>query len=155
MLVAEPGSPGFRWRCCGPTWTCTLLEPLLRRFNFLTQTVDDLGITDRVTVLRDRAENHRGAYDVVVSRALAPLSRLISWCAPLRADDGVILALKGSSAVDEVDQAARELRKFGLARERFGRPRASQRRPDDRRPYLVTLAASSGGVLRMLLVVGV
>jgi 16S rRNA (guanine527-N7)-methyltransferase len=53
-------------------------------------------------VIRSRAEDHDRRYDVVAARALAPLDRLVGWCNPLRAVDGVILALKGSSAADEV-----------------------------------------------------
>ena len=44
-------------------------------------------------------------YDVVLARALAPLSRLITWCAPLRSNGGTILALKGQSAPTEVEAA--------------------------------------------------
>jgi 16S rRNA (guanine527-N7)-methyltransferase len=83
----------------------TLLEPLLRRSNFLTQTVDALGLGERVQVIRSRAEDHSETYDVVVARALAPLDRLIGWCNPLRAAEGTILALKGRSASDEVSRA--------------------------------------------------
>ena len=55
--------------------------------------------------------SHRG-YDpgaLVTARALAPLDRLVGWCNPLRAVDGVILALKGSSAPAEVAAAERQL----------------------------------------------
>ena len=56
-----------------------------------------------------RAEDHHQTYDVVVARAVAPLDRLIGWCNPLRTPDGVILALKGSSAADELAAAKYEL----------------------------------------------
>jgi 16S rRNA (guanine527-N7)-methyltransferase len=84
----------------------TLIEPLLRRSKFLTHTVENLGITDTVRVVRSRAEDHHDAYDAVLSRALAPLDRLIPWCNPLRSPAGVILALKGRSAQEEVDSSA-------------------------------------------------
>ena len=116
--VADIGSgaglPGIPLAVLRPDLQVTLIEPLLRRSNFLTQAVDDLGITDRVTVRRTRAEDHRGTYDVVTARALAPLGRLVDWCAPLRAAGGVILALKGSSAADEVKQAAQTLARHRL-----------------------------------------
>jgi 16S rRNA (guanine527-N7)-methyltransferase len=116
--VADIGSgaglPGIPLAVLRPDLQVTLIEPLLRRSNFLTQAVDDLGITDRVTVRRTRAEDHRGTYDVVTARALAPLGRLVDWCAPLRAAGGLILALKGSSAADEVKQAAQTLSRHRL-----------------------------------------
>jgi 16S rRNA (guanine527-N7)-methyltransferase len=103
------GLPGIPLAVLRPDLRMTLLEPLLRRSTFLMQTVTALDIADRVEVVRVRAEDHHRAYDVVVARALAPLDRLIGWCDPLRAADGEILALKGSSAADEVASAAQQL----------------------------------------------
>jgi 16S rRNA (guanine527-N7)-methyltransferase len=112
--VADVGSgaglPGIPLALLRPDLRMTLIEPLLRRSTFLTETVTTLGIADRVQIVRSRAEDHQHCYDVVVARAVAPLARLIGWCNPLRAADGVILALKGSSATDEVAAAARQLR---------------------------------------------
>jgi 16S rRNA (guanine527-N7)-methyltransferase len=111
--VADVGSgaglPGIPLAVLRPDLQMTLIEPLLRRSTFLTETVETLGIADRVQVVRSRAEDHQQSYAVVVARALAPLDRLIGWCNPLRATGGVILALKGKSARDEVAAARREL----------------------------------------------
>jgi 16S rRNA (guanine527-N7)-methyltransferase len=111
--VADVGSgaglPGIPLAIVRPDLRVTLIEPLLRRSTFLTQAVEELQISDRVEVVRSRAEDHRQTYDVVVARALAPLDRLIGWCNPLRAHGGVILALKGSSVADEVAAARRQL----------------------------------------------
>ena len=68
-----------------------------------------LGIADRVQVVRARAEDHHPTYGVVVARAVAPLDRLIGWCNPLRAKGGMILALKGGSAAEEVAAAEGQL----------------------------------------------
>lgn len=95
----------------------TLLEPLLRRATFLTQVVEALDLTDRVRVVRERAEDHEEAYDAVLSRALAPLPRLLGWCLPLTAQDGSVLALKGRTAADEVDANGRELAEQRLSAE--------------------------------------
>ena len=119
--VADVGSgaglPGIPLALLRPDLQMTLIEPLLRRSTFLTETVRTLGIADRVRVVRSRAEDHQQSYDVVVARALAPLDRLIGWCNPLRATNGVILALKGRSAADEVAAAARQLQAKGLKAE--------------------------------------
>jgi 16S rRNA (guanine527-N7)-methyltransferase len=121
--VADVGSgaglPGIPLAILRPDLRMTLIEPLLRRSTFLIQTVDELGIANRVEVVRSRAEDHHRTYDVVVSRALAPLDKLIGWCNPLRARDAVILALKGSSAADEVAAAARRLESAQLDAEVF------------------------------------
>ncbi|WP_415153384.1 16S rRNA (guanine(527)-N(7))-methyltransferase RsmG [Propionicimonas sp.] len=99
-----------------------LLESLLRRARFLEQAVDDLGLQDRVAVVRARAEDHGGRYDAVVSRAVAPLPRLVEWCAPLMARGGRIVALKGASAIAELAEAAPVLRRSGLVARVVERP---------------------------------
>ena len=111
--VADVGSgaglPGIPLALLRPDLRVTLIEPLLRRSTFLAETIEKLAITDRVQVVRVRAEDHHQSYDVVVARAVAPLDRLIGWCNPLRASGGMILALKGESAADEVAAARPQL----------------------------------------------
>lgn len=103
------GLPGIPLAVLRPDLQVTLLEPLLRRFNFLNLAIAELGLTERVTVVRGRAEDHGEQYRVVTSRALAPLPRLLGWCLPLVARDGRLVALKGSSAADEVAAAGADL----------------------------------------------
>ncbi|GAA1429691.1 hypothetical protein GCM10009616_12300 [Microlunatus lacustris] len=116
--VADVGSgaglPGIPLALLRRDLQVALLEPLLRRATFLTEAVEELGLGDRVTVVRSRAEDHGGSYDVVVSRALAPLPRLVGWCDPLRRPEGQIIALKGRSAAEELASASRDLSRRGL-----------------------------------------
>lgn len=97
------GLPGLVLAIARPDLVVTLVEPLLRRTTFLQEVVDALGL-DRVTVVRGRAEEMRGAasYDVVTSRAVAPLERLLGWSMPLVTASGSLLAMKGASAADEI-----------------------------------------------------
>jgi 16S rRNA (guanine527-N7)-methyltransferase len=117
----------------------TLIEPLLRRSTFLAETVETLEIVDRVKVVRSRAEDHHQSYDVVVARALAPLDRLIGWCNPLRADEGVILALKGKSAGKEVEAARRQLQAARLDAEVL----SVRAHPDAQPATVVRISASA------------
>jgi 16S rRNA (guanine527-N7)-methyltransferase len=111
------GLPGIPLAILRDDVRVTLLEPLLRRSTFLGEVIATLQLGDRVSVVRGRAEDHRQTYDVVVARALAPLDRLLGWCAPLRRRSGVILALKGETAVSEVEQAEPVLRQLRLQAE--------------------------------------
>src|SRR5829696_7297358 len=81
--VADVGSgaglPGIPLALLRPDLRMTLVEPLLRRSTFLVEAVDELQLT-QVAVVRARAEEYTGRYDIVVARALAPLDRLIGWC---------------------------------------------------------------------------
>lgn len=103
------GLPGLPIALLRSDLRVTLLEPLLRRSTFLTQTVDELGMSSTVRVVRERAEDHAETYDVVLARALAPLGRLVGWCDRLRTSTGIILALKGQSVAAEVADARAEL----------------------------------------------
>lgn len=100
------GLPGIVLAVARPDLTITLVEPLARRTAFLSEAVTALGLDATVTVVRGRAEDLAGgppvAADVVTARAVAPLDRLAGWCLPLAAVGGRLLALKGSSAADEV-----------------------------------------------------
>jgi 16S rRNA (guanine527-N7)-methyltransferase len=111
------GLPGIPLAILRPDLNVTLLEPLLRRSTFLTEVVDELCLGGRLSVVRARAEDHEGRYDVVVARAVAPLDGLIRWCDPLRRPGGVLLALKGDSAAAQIEQAAKVLRARGLQAE--------------------------------------
>ena len=122
-LVADVGSgaglPGIVWAICRPDIEMILIEPLLRRATFLTEAVIDLGVSERVTVLRARAEkvittpNWTGV-DIVTARALAPMERLLGWTMPLLKPVGDLVALKGSSAFSEIEGAAEAISNYQI-----------------------------------------
>ncbi len=108
------GLPGIPLALVRPDLKVTLLEPMQRRCVFLHETVARLGLEGRVTVVRGRApdmattvESHR--FDVAVARALAPLERLGAMLLPMVKPGGVMLALRGSSVVEELSVARGEL----------------------------------------------
>jgi 16S rRNA (guanine527-N7)-methyltransferase len=110
------GLPGLVLAIARPDLTITLVEPLLRRTTFLEEVVADLAL-DHVEVVRGRAEALHGerTFDVVTSRAVAPLPRLLGWSMPLVAPSGSLIAMKGSSVRDEVVEAASVLDDWGCA----------------------------------------
>ena len=100
------GLPGLVLAIARPDLTITLVEPLLRRTTFLTEVVEELGLVG-VDVVRGRAEDLHGSatYDIVTSRAVAPLTRLLGWSMPLVSPDGATVAMKGQSVIEEVTEA--------------------------------------------------
>jgi 16S rRNA (guanine527-N7)-methyltransferase len=109
------GLPGIPLALVREDLKITLLEPLLRRTNFLTEVVELLGL-DHVTVVRGRAEEVMGKLTpvhVVTARAVAPLDRLATWGIPLLRPYGEMLALKGDAAEEELKSAATALTKLG------------------------------------------
>ena len=112
------GLPGIPLAIARPDLQVTLVEPLLRRATFLEAVISRLGLQG-VRVVRGRAEekavrSDSGTADVVTSRAVAPLERLAGWSAPLVATGGVMVAIKGSSAADEIERDKVAVEKRGL-----------------------------------------
>ena len=91
------GLPGVVIALARPDLKVTLLEPLQRRVNFLEEAVAGLGIE----VLRGKAESHKGQYDYVTARAVAPLTKLWEISKHLIEPGGSLLAMKGEAAASE------------------------------------------------------
>lgn len=112
------GLPGIPLALARPDLQVTLVEPLLRRSEFLTEVIDTLGLTS-CTVLRGRAEDRRvrdavGPVDAVVSRAVASLDKLTKWSSPLLTAGGSMLSLKGERAAEEVAEHRVAMAKLGV-----------------------------------------
>jgi len=118
QMVIDVGSgaglPGLALAIARPDLDLHLIEPMLRRTNWLSMTVDELGLTN-VTVHRGRAEQFWGVISapVVTARAVARLSELATWCLPLLLPGGALLAIKGSSVMEEVEADRAVLRRLG------------------------------------------
>lgn len=102
-LGSGAGLPGLVLAIARPDLQVTLVEPMARRTQFLDEAVARLGL-ENVEVRRARAEELHGSLvgDVVTSRALAPLEKLLRWSAPLLTEGGTLVAIKGRSAPQEV-----------------------------------------------------
>lgn len=97
------GLPGVVWALVRPDLLITLVEPLSRRTAFLQETVDNLGIADRVTVIRGRGQEVAPVQaDVVTSRAVASLSTLLDLSQRHVRPGGRVLAIKGGRATAEL-----------------------------------------------------
>jgi 16S rRNA (guanine527-N7)-methyltransferase len=110
------GLPGIALAIARPDLTVALVESLTRRVVFLMEAVAAVGLSDRVSVVHSRAEDSVGRLapaDVVTARAVAPLDRLAAWCLPLVAPGGRLLALKGSSAAEEIAEHRAAVARLG------------------------------------------
>ena len=108
------GLPGIVLAIRRPELQVCLIEPLLRRTKFLDQAVAELELGN-AEVVRSRAEQLAGSrtFDVVTSRAVAPMERLAGWSLPLTRAGGLFLAMKGSAARAETEVAESTIREFG------------------------------------------
>jgi 16S rRNA (guanine527-N7)-methyltransferase len=122
LMVIDVGSgaglPGLALAIARPDLDIHCVEPMLRRTNWLSMAVDELGLTN-VTVHRGRAEEFVGILraPVVTARAVARLSELAKWCLPLLLPGGSLLAIKGTSVAEEVESDRAVLRRLGAINE--------------------------------------
>ncbi|HEU0072950.1 MAG TPA: 16S rRNA (guanine(527)-N(7))-methyltransferase RsmG [Dehalococcoidia bacterium] len=113
-IGAGGGLPGIPLRIAWPGIVLTLLESVGKKCRFLEGLARDLAL-DSVTILEGRAETyghdaaHREQYDLVVARAVAPLPVLIEYALPFLRPGGRLAAVKGSTALTEIDASVAAL----------------------------------------------
>ncbi len=106
------GLPGIVLAMLRPELSVTLLEPMERRCRFLSECVAELGLANAI-VLRGRAEETVLRADVATARAVAPLDRLVELTAGVVRPGGMVLAIKGRTAAEELKKARPVLRRIG------------------------------------------
>jgi 16S rRNA (guanine527-N7)-methyltransferase len=112
-LGSGAGLPGVVIAMLRPDAKVVLLEPMARRVAFLEECVRELGLAN-TSVCRGRAEEMSGrlAADVVTARAVAPMDRLAGLALGLARPGGLVLAMKGAGAAEELARAAPVLRRL-------------------------------------------
>ena len=115
------GLPGIPLAVYAPQLTVTLLDSLNKRVRFLTEVTAAMGLQN-VRCIHARAEEaartaeHRAAYDIVVSRAVARLPVLLEYTLPFVRVGGTLLALKGRAYAEEQKEARRAAEVLGGGR---------------------------------------
>ena len=109
------GFPGVPLKIAFPDMRLTLLDSLTKRIDWLRETLPALGVEAVCVSARaeEYAGDHREAYDVALSRAVARLNVLSELCLPLVRVGGVFLAMKGVDSDEELSQAARGIGMLG------------------------------------------
>lgn len=113
-LGAGAGFPGLPMRIVHPGLRLTILEATRKKTAFLEHLLARLGLED-VAVITGRAEAvahepaHRGGYDLVLARAVAPLVVLVELALPFLEVGGFLATPKGSRAPQEIAEADRAL----------------------------------------------
>lgn len=94
----------------------TIIDALNKRINFLNDLSNKLSLNN-VKAYHKRAEDYakekREFFDVVTARAVARLNVLAELCLPLVKIGGYFIAMKGQSALDELDEAKHAIEILG------------------------------------------
>lgn len=112
------GFPGIPLKILLPDINLVLLESTAKKTVFLRHLKEKLGLYD-VEIVTSRAEEaapldrHREKFDVVLSRAVAPLSTLVELTLPFCTIGGCFIAQKKGAIDDEISQAAKAIGTMG------------------------------------------
>jgi 16S rRNA (guanine527-N7)-methyltransferase len=101
------GFPAIPLAIALPGLSVAMVEPIGKRTTFLNEVVKKLGLVN-AKVYNERAEEfvNRGIkYDVATARAVAALPILLELCTPLVKTNGIVIAMKGSAGLDELEEA--------------------------------------------------
>jgi len=115
------GFPGVPLAIACPAAKVTLLDSLGKRMTWLESILPRLGVPARCITARaeEAVADHREKFDYATSRAVARLNILLELTAPYVRIGGAVLALKGSAAREELDEAKNAVKKLGLKLEKI------------------------------------
>lgn len=115
------GFPGVPLKIACPEMQLTLLDSLGKRMAWLEQVLPGLGV--EASCVTARAEEFvtgcRETYDIATSRAVARLNILLELTAPYVKVGGAVLAMKGTAAQEELDEAKNAVNRLGLKLEKL------------------------------------
>ena len=92
------GFPGLVIKIMFPHIKTTLIDSKNKKLLFLKDVINILNLKD-VEVIHTRAEEYKNNFDLVTSRAVARIDKLVNYTMHLLNKDGVFIALKGN--IDE------------------------------------------------------
>ena len=110
------GFPGVPVKIACPEAKLTLLDSLGKRMTWLETILPQLGVNARCITARaeEAVAERREKYDVATSRAVARLNVLLELTAPYVRVGGYVLAMKGTAASEELEEAKNAIRRLGL-----------------------------------------
>lgn len=114
------GFPGVPLKIACPEADLTLLDSLGKRMTWLETVLPTLGVNAKCVTAR--AEEYvtgcREQFDFATSRAVARLNILLELTAPYVKVGGAVLAMKGTAAGEELEEAQNAIRQLGLRLEK-------------------------------------
>lgn len=111
------GFPSVPLAICRPDISITALDSTAKKIAFVKESSTLLGLSNLTTVC-GRAEDRviRSSlkdFDVVTGRAVAGLNVLCELCVPYLKINGILIALKGAKAHEELNEAATAIHTLG------------------------------------------
>ncbi len=115
------GFPGLVLKIAFPNIKVDLIDATNKKCEFLKQVISKLALTN-ITVINARCEEYasktREKYDLVTSRAVAPLKHLLEYSVPLLKINGKFISLK-SNIDEEMNNIENYYQKLNLINEKI------------------------------------
>lgn len=104
------GFPGIVLKIVYPNLKITLLDSLLKRVNYLNDTIKKLNLKN-IVAIHTRSEDYQEKFDLVTARAVANLSKLLGFTMHLVKKDGLMIAMK-ANIDEEIKNINNDLKKY-------------------------------------------
>ena len=104
------GFPGIVLKIMYPNIQITLIDSLQKRINYLNEVIKELDLQG-IETIHKRGEDYKGQYDVVVSRAVANIEKLVGYTMHLVSIDGIFIAMKANIEEELNDTVKEKLEK--------------------------------------------
>lgn len=98
------GFPAIPLKICKPRLRIHMIESSLKKTSFLKQVIRCANLS-RLEVIRGRVEAdgnplNRKGYNIITARAVAPLSKTLTWCSPYLLPGGLLVNFQGEKFKD-------------------------------------------------------
>lgn len=110
-IGAGAGFPGLVLKIADPSIDVVLMDSVEKKVHFMRHVIRKLGLKG-ASAIAGRAgdmavvESHRGAFDVVISRAFSELGGFLALAGPYLAPGGLVIAMKGPKYAEELKGTA-------------------------------------------------
>lgn len=88
------GFPGIVLKIAFPSLKITLIDSLQKRVNYLNTIINELNLNN-IEAVHSRGEEYKGKFDLVTSRAVANIEKLVKYTMHLVSSTGIFVAMKG------------------------------------------------------------
>lgn len=104
------GFPGIVLKIMYPNLKVTLIDSLQKRIKYLNEVIKKLDLKN-IEAIHSRGEDYKGSFDVVTSRAVANIEKLVGYTMHLVSKNGVFIAMKGDIDTELTEEIVKKISK--------------------------------------------
>ena len=118
------GFPGIVLKIMYPNLKITLIDSLQKRVNYLNEVISQLKL-ENIKAIHTRGEDYQEKFDVVTSRAVANIEKLVTYTMHLVKKEGFFIAMKGNLEEElSIEVEKKIIKKYKIIRiEKFYLPK--------------------------------